>query len=116
MRRVLGERSGGIANPLEYSCFDRNAPYGTGGLRGRTGAEEEGGYSGVLKHVAHAYLRPELLMDGRCGGRKVVAFAITLTKDGAHLDGAAVLATSIGKKRICAVQTTLPHLQQTVQQ
>lgn len=36
-------------------------------------------------------------MDGACGGRKVVAFAITLTKDGYHLDGAAVLAASIGK-------------------
>lgn len=32
-----------------------------------------------------------------CGGRKVVAFAITLTKEGNHLDGAAVLAASIGE-------------------
>lgn len=42
------------------------------------------------------YLQPELLIDGKCEGRDVVAFAITLTKDGSHLDGAAVLAASIG--------------------
>ncbi|CAM9135538.1 unnamed protein product [Discosporangium mesarthrocarpum] len=37
------------------------------------------------------WLKTELMTSGR----KVVAFAVTITKDGHHMDGAAVLATSI---------------------
>ena len=55
-----------------------------------------GGGTGPLRHIASAYLQPDQLVGGLCGGRKVVAFAITLTKEGNHLDGAAVLAASIG--------------------
>lgn len=55
-----------------------------------------GGGTGLLRHIASAYLQPDQLAGGLCGGRKVVAFAITLTKEGNHLDGAAVLAVSIG--------------------
>lgn len=58
-----------------------------------------GGGTGVLKHIANAYLQPGRLVGGMCGGRKVVAFAITLTMDGHHMDGAAVLAASIGEKK-----------------
>lgn len=56
-----------------------------------------GGGGGPLRNIASAYLRPDRFSGGKCGGRKVVAFAITLTKEGDHLDGAVVLAASIGE-------------------
>ncbi|CAM9790217.1 unnamed protein product [Choristocarpus tenellus] len=46
-----------------------------------------------LSSIAHVYKHPNLLLDGR----KAVAFAVTITKDGYHMDGAAVLAASIDK-------------------
>lgn len=56
-----------------------------------------GGGGGPLRNIASAHLHQGRLSGGLCGGRKVVAFAITLTKEGNHLDGAAVLAASIGE-------------------
>lgn len=64
----------------------------------------------VLSHIAHAYLHPELIVEGVYCKRKVVAFAVTLTKDGNHLDGAAVLATSIGKVSTPDGRNMLPAL------
>ena len=49
-----------------------------------------------MENIAGAYLVPGRLQGGVCGGRKAVAFAITLTKEGNHMDGAVVLAASIG--------------------
>lgn len=56
------------------------------------------GGTGFFKNIASVYLAPkEMLSGGRCGGRKAVAFAITLTKDGPFMDGAIVLGASLGK-------------------
>lgn len=67
----------------------------------------------VLKNIAEAYLIPGQLHGGVCGGRKVVAFAITLTKEGNHMDGAVVLAASIGGYGILLLPLPSPPLPST---
>lgn len=54
-------------------------------------------YIEPLPPISRPHLYLEDTVGGDFGDKKVVAFAITLTKDGNHLDGAAVLATSIGE-------------------
>lgn len=57
------------------------------------------GKNGILRNIASAYLEPELLNGGTFDGDwKVVAYAVTLTKDDDHMDGATVLAVSIGAR------------------
>lgn len=53
-------------------------------------------YIEPLPPISGTHLRSGHTASGD-SAEKVVAFAITLTKDGNHLDGAAVLATSIGQ-------------------
>ncbi|CAN0050547.1 unnamed protein product, partial [Ascophyllum nodosum] len=95
-RRVDGDgveleegRSGAIASAWSGGCFGSQEARAVGDGRGGTG---------LLKNIAGTNnLAPQQLREGRCGGRKVVAFAITLTKDGPFMDGAAVLAASIDR-------------------
>lgn len=63
-----------------------------------TGVGASGDGMGILKHIAHTHLQPHLFEHHERYGRKIVAYAITLTKDGNFLDGAAVLAVSIGER------------------
>ncbi|CAM9509562.1 unnamed protein product, partial [Hapterophycus canaliculatus] len=83
--RAWNRRGGVIESASRGGCF------GTQKERARYG----GGGTGPLRHISSAHLQPDQLVGGRCGGQKVVAFAITLTMEGNHLDGAAVLAASI---------------------
>ncbi|CAM9734915.1 unnamed protein product [Ectocarpus fasciculatus] len=83
--RAWNRRGGSIASASRGGCF------GPQEERARHG----GGGTGALRHIASAYLQSDQLLGGVCGGRKAVAFAISLTKEGHHLDGAAVLAASI---------------------
>ena len=62
----------------------------------------------MLENIASAYLIPGRLQGGVCGGRKVVAFAITLTKESNHMDGAVVLAASIGEHGVLLPHVTSP--------
>ncbi|CAN0477113.1 unnamed protein product [Ectocarpus sp. 12 AP-2014] len=83
--RAWSRRGGAIASASRGGCF------GPQEERARHG----GGGTGALRHIASAYLQSDQLLGGVCGGRKAVAFAISLTREGNHLDGAAVLAASI---------------------
>eukprot|EP00752_Nemacystus_decipiens_P003689 g3399.t1 len=96
--RAWNKRGGAIESAARGGCF------GTQEERERYG----GGGTGPLRNIASAYLQPDQLVGGLCGGRKVVGFAITLTKEGNHLDGAAVLAASIDKS--CATSEFLCDL------
>eukprot|EP00903_Cladosiphon_okamuranus_P022060 g20287.t1 len=96
--RAWHRRGGPIASAARRGCF------GTQDERKRYG----GGGTGPLRNIASAHLQPDQLADGLCGGRKVVAFAVTLTKEGNHLDGAVVLATSVD--RSCATSEFLCDL------
>ncbi|CAN0007313.1 unnamed protein product [Scytosiphon promiscuus] len=96
--RAWSRRGGAIESASRGGCF------GSQEERARHG----GGGTGPLRNVANAHLQPDHLVGGRCGGRKVVAFAITLTKEGNHLDGAAVLAASIDEA--CATSEFLCDL------